>query len=171
MLQRRNPLRGGPVFAVDGDVGAIRDFFFDDDTWTIRYVVADTGTWLQGRRVLIPLSALHEPDWDQRRIPVRLTREQVRNSPDVETQRPVSRQAEAAACRGIVRRTRHASSELYGGDGRQIVVRRVACLVGLSACCSSVCYYLNMRPLSRPNDGVSLIDIHECHSLARSGAR
>jgi uncharacterized protein YrrD len=97
MLQRLNPLRGCPVFALDGDIGAVKDFYFDDDTWTIRYVVADTGTWLQGRRVLIPLSALHEPDWHQRRIPVRLTREQVRNSPDVETQRPVSRQAEAAS--------------------------------------------------------------------------
>lgn len=94
MLQRLNPLRGGPVLALDGDVGAIKDFYFDDDTWTIRYVVVDTGTWLQGRLVLIPLSALHEPDWEQRRIPVRLTREQVRQSPDIDTHRPVSRQAE-----------------------------------------------------------------------------
>ena len=73
MLQRLNPLRGGPS-SLDGDIGAVKDFYFDDDTWTIRYVVADTGTWLQGRRVVIPLSALHAPDWDQRRIPVRLTR-------------------------------------------------------------------------------------------------
>jgi hypothetical protein len=97
--QRLNRLRGGPVHAVDGDIGRIADFYFDDDTWTVRYLVADTGKWLQGRLVLIPLWALLAPDWDQARVPVRLSREQVKRSPDVETRRPVSRREEARTLR------------------------------------------------------------------------
>jgi hypothetical protein len=95
--QRLNRLRGGPVHALDGDIGTIADFYFDDDTWTVRYVVVDTGQWLRGRLVLIPLWALHLPDWDQARIPVRLTRQQVEHSPDIDTHRPVSRQVEAGS--------------------------------------------------------------------------
>lgn len=71
--------------------------YFDDGTWTVRYVVVDSGKWLSGRLVLIPLWALHAPDWDQARIPVRLTRAQVQRSPDIDTHRPVSRQAEATS--------------------------------------------------------------------------
>ena len=97
MHQRLNQLRGGPVRAVDGDVGTIRDFYFDHDTWTIRYVVVDTGKWLRGRLVLIPLWALETPEWSQARVPVRLTREQVRRSPDIDTHQPVSRKAEQSA--------------------------------------------------------------------------
>ena len=85
------------MLALDGEIGAVRDFYFDDDTWTVRYVVVETGKWLRGRRVLLSLWALHAPDWEQCRIPVKLTRQQVRHSPDVDTHQPVSRQAEAAS--------------------------------------------------------------------------
>lgn len=97
--QRLSRLRGGPVHSLNGDIGTIVDFYFDDDTWTVRYIVVDTGKWLRGRQVLIPLWALHAPDFDQARIPVRLTREQVEHSPDIDTHRPVSRSAEARSLR------------------------------------------------------------------------
>lgn len=96
-VQRLHRLIGGSVLALDGDIGAVRDFYFDDDRWTVRYVVAETGKWLGDRRVLLPLWALHAPDWEQRRIPVKLTREQVRSSPHVDTHQPVSRRVEAAS--------------------------------------------------------------------------
>jgi hypothetical protein len=95
--QRLSPLLGGPVLALDGEIGVISDFYFDDDTWTVRYLVVDTGKWLRGRRVLLPLWALHAPDWQQARVPVRVTRKQVRHSPDVDTHRPVSRTMETAS--------------------------------------------------------------------------
>lgn len=94
---RLNLLLGAPVLALDGEIGAIRDFYFDDDTWTVRYLVVDTAQWLRGRRVLLPLWALHAPDWQHARVPVRVTRGQVRHSPDISTHRPVSRQMEAAS--------------------------------------------------------------------------
>lgn len=99
MRTRLNSLLGGSVLALDGDVGAIRDFYFDDETWTVRYLVVDTGAWLRGRRVLLSLWALHPPDWAQRHVPVRLTREQIQNSPDVSTEQPVSRAEEARSLR------------------------------------------------------------------------
>ncbi|MDD5672714.1 MAG: PRC-barrel domain-containing protein [Chitinivibrionales bacterium] len=83
------------VRATDGDLGKVHDFYFDDATWTIRYMVAETGNWLSGRKVVISVVALGKPDWETRTFSVNLTCDQVRNSPDIDTQRPVSRQHEA----------------------------------------------------------------------------
>ena len=63
--------------------------------WIIRWLVVDTGNWLPGRKVLLPLSALGHPDQTLRHFPVKLTMQQVKDSPDVDTDQPVSRQIEA----------------------------------------------------------------------------
>lgn len=81
--------------AVDGEIGNIIDFYFDDQSWKIRYLVLDTGNWLSGRQVLIAANALGRPDLDTRRLPVKLTKKQIEDSPPVETDLPVSRQREA----------------------------------------------------------------------------
>lgn len=86
---------GFAIRATDGDLGKVYEFYFDDATWTIRYMVAETGNWLLGRKVLISLAALGKPDWELRTFPVGLTCDQVRNSPDIDTERPVYRQHEA----------------------------------------------------------------------------
>ena len=88
-------LIGGPVRAVDGELGVIKDFYFDDEQWTVRYMVVDIGTWLPGRQVLVPLWALEAAEWDQTRVPTRLTRQQVKDGPDVDTRQPISRREEA----------------------------------------------------------------------------
>ena len=87
-------MRGYSVRATDGRLGNVVDFLFDDAYWTVRYLVVDTG-WLLGRRVLIATSALRHPDEGMAEFPVDLTEEQVKSSPDVDADRPVSRQAEA----------------------------------------------------------------------------
>ena len=70
-------------------------FYFDDETWAIRYLTVETGGWLGGRQVLIsPISVVHT-DWQARRLDVALTKKQVENSPDIDTHKPVSRQHEA----------------------------------------------------------------------------
>ena len=94
MLRSLNALVGYAIGARDGEMGEVRDFFFDDTSWTIRYLVVETGGWLSRRRVLISPAALEEPDWENRRFPVSLTKEQVRHSPDVDTDKPVARQQE-----------------------------------------------------------------------------
>jgi hypothetical protein len=94
MLRSAKTLHDYTVLAKDGDIGKVYDFFFHDDTWIIRYMVVETGHWLSGRRVLLTPGALGTPDWSGLTFPVALTRGQVEKSPDVETDKPVSRQHE-----------------------------------------------------------------------------
>ncbi|MBE0537486.1 MAG: PRC-barrel domain-containing protein [Phycisphaerae bacterium] len=83
------------VEAEDGNIGQVHGFLFDDNNWAIRYLVVDTGKWLPGRKVLLAPSSLGRPEGRLRILPVKLTREKVENSPDIDTDRPVSRQQES----------------------------------------------------------------------------
>lgn len=87
-------ITGFTLAATDGEIGKVKEFYFDDDTWTIRYLIVDTGTWLSGRVVLISPEALLSPDWENRIFPINLSKDQVMNSPDINTDIPVSRQEE-----------------------------------------------------------------------------
>jgi len=95
MLRNLNDLHGYALRATDGDVGTVKDFYFDDDRWVVRYLVVETGTWLSSRKVLISPVSLGVPDHDAQVVPVSISREQVKNSPDIDTDKPVSRQHEA----------------------------------------------------------------------------
>jgi hypothetical protein len=94
MLWDASAINGYVIEASDGPLGTVSDLLFDDVGWIIRWLVVDTGKWLPGRRVLLPLSALGQPDPALRQFPVKLTMQQVKGSPDVDTDRPVSRQME-----------------------------------------------------------------------------
>ena len=94
MLRSTTDLEDYAIGATDGKIGHIKDFYFDDKSWVIRYLVVDTGEWLMSRKVLISPIAIGEPDWTHMTLPVSLTREQVKKSPDIDTERPVSRQHE-----------------------------------------------------------------------------
>ena len=94
MLTNAAFLKGLAIHATDGELGTVDQFYFDDETWAIRYLAVETG-WLGGRQVLIsPMSVLHT-DWPAKRLDVSLTKKQVENSPDINTHLPVSRQHEA----------------------------------------------------------------------------
>jgi hypothetical protein len=95
MLTNTTNLKGFTIRARDGDLGTVDQFYFDDETWAIRYLTVETGGWLGGREVLIsPFSVVHT-DWQSGRLDVALTKKQVENSPDINTHQPVSRQHEA----------------------------------------------------------------------------
>ncbi len=94
MLRNASAVSNYVLLARDGEIGRCKDFLFDDKKWAIRYMVADTGKWLPGRKVLISPMMLGEPDWATRRFQVELTRQQVENSPPLEIDAPVSRQYE-----------------------------------------------------------------------------
>src|SRR5688500_491061 len=96
MIRSLTDLQGYEVVATDGAIGSVDDFFFDDERWTIRYLVVDTGKWLSTRRVLISPISIRRPDWSVRTMLLANSREQVRNSPHIDTHKPVSRQHEAA---------------------------------------------------------------------------
>ena len=94
MLWNASTINGYDIVASDGCLGTVNDLLFEDAGWTIRWLVVDTGNWLSGRKVLLPVSALGKPDPSLRQFPVKLTMRQVKDSPDVGTDQPVSRQIE-----------------------------------------------------------------------------
>ncbi|MEO8569485.1 MAG: PRC-barrel domain-containing protein [Ginsengibacter sp.] len=94
MQRSINGLVGFTIGATDGEIGKVEEFYFDDTTWTVRYMIVKTGGWLTGREVLISPEAILKPDWENKVMPVNLTREQVQNSPDIDTDKPISRQEE-----------------------------------------------------------------------------
>lgn len=95
MLQVALALKGYSIRAEDGALGSVSDFLFDDQTWKLRWLVVDTGGWLTGRKVLIHPSAIGPIDYEREVVPVRLTKIQVEDSPDIAQDRPVSRQMES----------------------------------------------------------------------------
>ena len=99
MKQELEHLYGLKLSATDSDIGKVKDFYFDDQTWQIRCLVADTGGWLSGRQVLLSphafdTDALDNAHGDADHLRVNLTRQQIEDSPSIETHRTVSRQYE-----------------------------------------------------------------------------
>jgi uncharacterized protein YrrD len=111
MLRSMKDLEGYAIRATDGTIGHVKDFYFDDAAWAIRYLVVDTGTWLASRKVLISPIAIGHPDWAEKTLPVSITREQVKNSPDIDTEKPVSRQHELGYL------AYYGYQDYWGGDG------------------------------------------------------
>lgn len=94
MLRSMKDLEDYKISATNGQIGHVTDFYFDDDSWVVRYFVVDTGSWLSSRRVLISPISVRQPDWRERTLPLSITKEQVKNSPSIDTDKPVSRQNE-----------------------------------------------------------------------------
>jgi hypothetical protein len=94
MLRHAKKLENCELRARDGNIGHVKDFFFDDRRWTVRYLVVDTGTWLNSRKVLISPTALGVADWEKQVLPVSLTKDQVRLSPPLDPALPVTREHE-----------------------------------------------------------------------------
>ena len=94
MLRIVKELYGAKLGASDGEIGHVKDFYFDDQNWAVRYVVADTGSWLAGRKVLISPHAFGSLHQAGKLLLVNLTRKQIEASPSIESHKPVSRQYE-----------------------------------------------------------------------------
>jgi len=94
MLSRAKTLHGYKLNGLDGEIGKVKEFYFDDRHWTVRYLVADTGNWLTGRQVLISPYALANVIKGKKDITVDLTKKQIENSPSLDSDKPVSRQFE-----------------------------------------------------------------------------
>jgi hypothetical protein len=94
MLRSIQQLYGTKLAASDGEIGHVKDFYFDDQNWVVRYLVVDTGSWLSGRKVLISPHAFGSLHQDGKLLLVNLTRKQIEDSPSIESHKPVSRQYE-----------------------------------------------------------------------------
>jgi len=96
MLRNVTRLKGFEIRARDGEIGTLDQFYLDDESWAIRYLVVNTGDWLSDRLVLVSPLALRQAEWESRRLDVALTKKQIEDSPPIDTHKPVSRQHEAA---------------------------------------------------------------------------
>jgi len=95
MLRLASEIRGYAIRASDGRIGHVSDILFDDRTWMMRWVIVNAGPWLDDRKVLLPTIALGHLDAVHEEFSVRLNKAEVRDSPDIDTDRSVSRQMEA----------------------------------------------------------------------------
>lgn len=94
MLLSIKDLHGFSIHATDGDIGKLEDLYFDDREWAVRYVVVDVGSWLERRKVLVSPISIPMVATDLRRLMASITKQQVKDSPDWDTEKPVSRQYE-----------------------------------------------------------------------------
>ncbi len=90
MLYSINDLAGYEIDATDGNIGHIRGFYFDPDSWKIHYLVVDTREWLPGRKVLISLVALGDLDIKNKFLPINLSKLQIRDSPPIDEDAPIT---------------------------------------------------------------------------------
>jgi len=94
MLRSIKQFNGDRLEATDGEIGHVKDFYFDDRNWAVRYVAADTGLWLTGRQVLISPPAFRRLLQLEKVLRVNLTKKQIEECPALETHKTVSRQYE-----------------------------------------------------------------------------
>lgn len=95
MQESVKDLNGKAIVATDGEIGRVSDFYFDDKSWTIRYLIARTGSWFHGKDVLLSPFAVGKANLSKEKLNVSLTKKQVEDSPSIDTDKPVSRQHEA----------------------------------------------------------------------------
>src|SRR4051812_47604851 len=94
MLHSAKQLHGYKLGALDGEIGHVKGFYFDDKNWVIRYLVADTGSWIPGRKVLISPYAMGNIYAPGKLLEIKLTRDKIENSPSIDADLPVARQHE-----------------------------------------------------------------------------
>ena len=94
MLITAKTLEGYKLAHPDDEIGTVKEFYFDDHYWTIRYVVANTGNWLTGQKVLLSPYAVTAVVKEQHHIIINLTKQQIESSPSLSSDKPVCQQFE-----------------------------------------------------------------------------
>ncbi len=88
-LRSAHEVKGYHIAARDGPVGHVSDFVFDDQNWEIDFMMVDAGSWLHKRQVLVKPQWIESISWEDRQVAVRLTRESVKNSPELVARFPI----------------------------------------------------------------------------------
>ncbi|MCM3399368.1 MULTISPECIES: PRC-barrel domain-containing protein [Oceanobacillus] len=83
MMRLTSQLKQFNIHATDGELGKIKDFYFDDRNWEIRYAIVDTRKWLPGRKVLLSPNSFIEVDETNESVNVEFDKLMIRNSPPV----------------------------------------------------------------------------------------
>jgi hypothetical protein len=74
-------VQGFKVEALDGDIGKVDEATYDVGSSCI---VVDTGPWIFGRKVVLPAGTIERIDLDGERVAVRLTKDQIKNAPELD---------------------------------------------------------------------------------------
>jgi hypothetical protein len=93
-LRSTKQVIGYHIQATDGEIGHVEDFVFDDETWTIRYLVVNTQNWLPGKSVLVSPQWVKEVSWAERKVHLDLKRGVIEESPEFDPSVPVNREYE-----------------------------------------------------------------------------
>lgn len=96
MMRSAKELENYRLHARDGEIGSVKGFYLDEEEWTIRYLIVDAGSWLTSRKVLLSPSVVTGTNWGERTFNINLSKEEVKNSPEVDTTKPVPRRYEMA---------------------------------------------------------------------------
>ena len=86
MLRTISDLRRVTIAATDGDLGSVRDLYFDDRSWAVRYLVVDAGSWLPDRWALVPPASVRRWDPDPNTLRVPLSKTQFKTGADMNIQ-------------------------------------------------------------------------------------
>ena len=78
MLHLAQKIAGAAVSGTDGEIGTLEDFYFEEPDWNVRYLVVDTGSWFDGKRVLVPPASV-QGEWGRKGVRLNLSREEVKN--------------------------------------------------------------------------------------------
>lgn len=97
-LRSTKEVFGYRIQSSDGHVGSVQDLIVDDESWNIRYMVANTGVdplaQLTGRRVLVAPAWIESVAWEEKAVHLGLSRETIEHSPDFDPNAPVNREYE-----------------------------------------------------------------------------
>jgi len=94
MLRSLEKLYGCKILALDSYIGWVNDFLFSDESWTIRYLMVDTRMWISRLKAIPIPFILGETKLQKNSLLVDLTKEQIKKSPDIDLNIPISRQQE-----------------------------------------------------------------------------
>jgi hypothetical protein len=122
MLTNLKELYGRKLAATDGDIGHVKDFYFDDQGWVIRYLVADTGTWLTGRLVLLSPHSFAKWHPGEASLRIKLRKKQIEDSPSIASHQTVSRQFEDEYFRSYGWPVYWQGGEMWGMSGHPLAL-------------------------------------------------
>lgn len=89
MLISLKQLTDFELYSVDGKAGRINDTLFDRKDWSLKYIV-DKSSKLLSREIAVSYEAIAEINWQARKVYLRYSQEQIRQSPSVKAKKSLN---------------------------------------------------------------------------------
>jgi hypothetical protein len=112
MLSKSKTIKGYKLNSRDGEIGKVKEFYFDDRHWAIRYLIIDTRNWWPGKKVLISPQWIERVSWSESKVFVNIPRKTVKQSPEYTEESLLTRDYETGL-------HRHYSRQGYWADEKE----------------------------------------------------